>query len=139
MIKQISPLQGSLNPLPQSSQVRTAPVTLPDIGAIGDFRGSYTWKNKFDSRINEVEVSLQSAVDPYARADFFLSVGRDLETGKFGLDLEEGYLTTLSLPGHLQLKAGKFRGALGRINPVHPHTLPFIGLPAGYENYFGEG
>ena len=39
----------------------------------------------------------------------------------------------------LQLKAGKFKSAMGRINPVHPHALPFISLPDAYENYFGEG
>ncbi len=139
LLKEITAQPPGQYPASQTGQARTAPATLPDISAIGDFRGSYTRKNKFDSRINEVELSFQSAVDPYARADFFLSVSRDPETGKFGLDLEEGFLTTLSLPGHLQLKAGKFRGALGRINPVHPHTLPFISLPVGYENYFGEG
>ena len=69
----------------------------------------------------------------------FFTVGRDPVTGKFNFDLEEGYLTTLSLPAHLQLKAGKFRSALGRINPVHPHALPFISLPNAYSNYFGEG
>ncbi len=58
-----------------------------------------------------------------------LQLGKDPETGKFSLDLEEGYVTTLSLPAHLQLKAGKFRSAMGKINPVHPHALPFISLP----------
>jgi hypothetical protein len=55
---------------------------------------------------------LQATVDPYARADFFLSFGRDPETGKYGVEVEEGYLTTLSLPARLQLKAGRFRSAL---------------------------
>ena len=59
-------------------------------------------------------------------------------TGKYGVDVEEGYLTTLSLPAQLQLKVGKFREAVGRINPTHPHALPFIDLPNAYVNYFGE-
>jgi hypothetical protein len=43
------------------------------------------------------------------------------------------------LPAHLQLKVGKFKSAMGRINPVHSHALPFISLPDAYESYFGEG
>ena len=53
--------------------------------------------------------------------------------------MEEGYLTSLSLPAGLQLKAGKFKSAVGRINPIHAHALPFIDLPNAYENLFGEG
>jgi hypothetical protein len=39
----------------------------------------------------------------------------------------------------LQLKAGKFKQAVGRINPVHAHAIPFIDLPNAFVNYFGEG
>ncbi|HMJ46626.1 MAG TPA: hypothetical protein VK498_04820, partial [Ferruginibacter sp.] len=70
--------------------------------------------------------------------DFFVSFSRDPESHKYGAEIEEGYLTTTSLPGKLQLKAGKFRQALGKINPLHPHALPFIDLPNAYVNYFGE-
>ncbi|MBD0333838.1 MAG: hypothetical protein ICV66_14440, partial [Chitinophagaceae bacterium] len=71
----------------------------PDIGVIGDFQGSYISKGKrnFDLYLNETEVSLQATVDPYIRADFFLTFGRDPETKKYGAEVEEGYLTTLSL------------------------------------------
>ena len=135
--KQLNSSQSSLPPV----QARTAPSTLPDISVIGDFQASYKndVKRNFDAGINEAELSLQSVVDPYARADFFFTVGKDPVTGKFSEDLEEGNLTTLSLPAHLQLKVGKFKSAMGRINPVHSHALPFISLPTAYENYFGEG
>jgi hypothetical protein len=141
LLKQIIPQIDSTRPAALPAQVRTAPTTLPDISVIGDFQSSYknNVKRNFNAGINEAELSLQSVVDPYARADFFLTIGKDPETGKFSLDLEEGYVTTLSLPAHLQLKAGKFKSALGRINPVHPHALQFISLPNAYENYFGEG
>jgi hypothetical protein len=95
-------------------------------------------KRNFDAYLNETEVSLQATVDPYARADFFLSFARDPETGKYGVEVEEGYLTTLSLPARLQLKVGRFRSAVGRVNTVHPHALPFIDMPNAYVNYFGE-
>jgi hypothetical protein len=139
LLKQIEQQINGKEPPP--AQVRTAPSALPDISVIGDFQASYknNASRNFNAGINEAELSFQSVVDPYARADFFFTVGKDSANGKFRLDLEEGYLSTLSLPAHLQLKVGKFKSAMGRINPVHPHALPFISLPVAYENYFGEG
>lgn len=141
LLKKVESEMSNSSSVPSGSQPRTAPSTLPDISVIGDFQASYknNIRRKFDAGINEAEFSFQSVVDPYARADFFLTAGRDTASGKFNVDLEEGYVTTLSLPAHLQLKAGKFRSAMGRINPVHPHALPFISLPDAYVNYFGEG
>jgi hypothetical protein len=139
--QQIEQQLNNISSSPPPPQTRTAPSTVPDISVIGDFRvsGINNAKRNFDAGMNETEISFQSVVDPYARADFFLTIDRDPHTGKFSFDLEEGYLTTISLPAHLQLKAGKFKSAMGRINPVHPHALPFISYPNGYERYFGEG
>ncbi len=139
LLKQIEE-QMKTTPPPVTQQTRSSLSFNPDIGVIGDFQGSYTSKGQknFDLYLNETEVSLQATVDPYARADFFLSFGRDPETGKYGVEVEEGYLTTLSLPARLQLKVGRFRSAVGRVNTVHPHALPFIDMPNAYVNYFGE-
>ena len=140
LLKQIEQqMQTNIQPAPQ--QTRSGISTNPDVGVVADFQGSYINKGKknFDTYLNETEISFQSVVDPYIRADFFVSFGRDPEKHKYGVSIEEGYLTTLSLPAKLQLKAGKFREAVGRINPIHPHALPFIDLPNAYVNYFGEG
>jgi len=140
LLKQIEQqMQTITQPAPQQ-QTRSGLSANPNIGVIGDFQSSYFSKGSrnFNMYLNETEVSLQAEVDPYARADFFVSFGRDPETGKYSASIEEGYLTTLSLPARLQLKVGKFRQAVGRINPTHPHALPFIDLPNAYVNYFGE-
>jgi len=138
LLKQIE--QQMNQSAPPQQQTRSSLSVNPDIGVIGDFQGSYISKGdkNFDMYLNETELSLQAVVDPYLRADFFLSFGRDPETNKYGVEVEEGYLTTLSLPAKLQLKAGKFREAIGRINPTHPHALPFIDLPNAFVNYFGQ-
>lgn len=142
LLKQIEEQMNNNQPpaTPPTQQVRSSLTFNPDLGVIGDFQGSYTSQgNKnFDLYLNETELSLQAAVDPYIRADFFLTLGRDPVTGKYGAAVEEGYLTTLSLPARLQLKAGKFRQAVGRINSMHPHALPFIDMPNAFVNYFGE-
>jgi hypothetical protein len=142
LMKQIEAQLGSAaQPDAPAPQPRSGISANPDIGVIGDFQTSYTSQGKknFNAYLNETEVSLQAVVDPYARADFFISFGRDPITGKYGVEVEEGYLTTLSLPAGLQLKVGKFKEAVGRINPTHAHALPFIDLPNAYVNYFGEG
>ena len=139
LLKQIEQQMQTNNPA-TPPQTRSGISTNPDIGLVADFRASYTSQGKknIDMYLNETEISFQSVVDPYIRADFFLTFGRDAVTHKYGVAVEEGYLTTLSLPAKLQLKVGKFREAAGRINPLHPHSLPFIDLPNAFVNYFGE-
>ncbi len=130
-------MQQQQTPPPQQ---RIGASANPDISVIGDFQGLYRsyGSHNFDALLNEAELSVQSVVDPYARADFFYSIGEDRITGKFSGAIEEGYLTTTSLPAHLQLKAGRFKQAMGRVNPTHAHALPFIDLPDAYVNFFGE-
>jgi hypothetical protein len=142
LLKQIeAQMQADTTQQPNTAQPRSSLSFNPDIGVIGDFQAAYTSQGKknFDMYLNETEISLQAVVDPYVRGDFFLSLARDPKTGQYGIEVEEGYLTTLSLPAKLQLKAGKFREAVGRINQTHPHALPFIDLPNAYVNLFGEG
>lgn len=131
-------IQNQMQPPPV--QQRVAASANPDISVIGDFRGlyrSYGYHN-FDAALSEAEFSFQSVVDPYARADFFYSIGEDVKTGEFSGEIEEGYLTTLSLPAHLQLKVGRFKQQSGRVNPIHAHALPFVDMPDAYVNFFGE-
>lgn len=133
-------IQNQMQQASAPAPVRSAASANPDIGAIGDFRVNYSsnLKRNFNAELHEAEISLQSVVDPYARADFFISLSRDAATGEFGAEVEEGYLTTLSLPGHLQLKAGKFKQTMGKINSIHPHALPFVDMPNVYTRFFGE-
>ena len=140
LLKQIEQQLQTAAPPAVPQQTRSGISSNPDIGVVADFRGSYTSQGKknVNAYLNETEVSLQSVVDPYIRADFFVSFARDPVTHKYGVEIEEGYLTTLSLPAKLQLKVGKFREAVGKINPTHPHALPFIDLPNAFVNYFGE-
>lgn len=140
LLKQIEQDMQSGNNQPVNPPVRSSLNFNPDLSLIGDFRASYfsEGERNFDAYLNETEIGLQAVVDPYARADFFLSFARNPETHQYGVEVEEGYLTTLSLPARLQLKVGKFKEALGRINPTHSHALPFIDMPNAFVNLFGE-
>jgi hypothetical protein len=106
----------------------------PDISAIANFVG-IAGKNDVVSQpafnLTEVETSLQAIVDPYARADFFLSAGPE------GLEVEEGYATFNSLPGRLLLKAGKMRANIGKVNTLHTHALTWADRPLVSQNLVG--
>jgi len=143
LLKQLE--QQMLEPTPSTSpsttQARTSPTLNPKISVIGDFESEWRSKAKrnLSTYLKEMEFSFQAAVDPYARADVFFSVEKDRVTGEFHGSIEEAYLTSLSLPFQLQLKVGRFKNALGKINIVHSHAQPFITAPVAYEKFFGDG
>jgi hypothetical protein len=106
----------------------------PDISLIGDFIGTAGHNNVSPSpslQMHETEVGMQSIIDPYARADAFISFG---ETG---VNVEEAYVTFTSLPAGLLLKVGKMRAAFGKVNTIHNHALPFIDRPLVTNNLVG--
>lgn len=106
----------------------------PDIAAIGNFvgvAGPSPGSGEPALSLQESELSFQAVVDPYARADFFLTFGPE-EVG-----VEEGYITFPTLPGGFLAKVGKMREAFGRVNTEHPHTLPFADLPLISRNLLG--
>jgi hypothetical protein len=103
----------------------------PDIAVIGDFLGVAGRNDVHPSKafeMHESEASFQAVVDPYARADFFISFGEE------GVDLEEGYLTLTSLPGGLLTRVGKMRAAFGKVNLLHNHVAPWADRPLVINN-----
>ncbi|HUJ20332.1 MAG TPA: hypothetical protein VLX58_02365 [Bryobacteraceae bacterium] len=106
----------------------------PDISVIGDFLGGVgngSPRSTPALEMHESEVGFQAIIDPYARADFFLSFGEE------GVTLEEGYITFPALPGGFQMKVGKMRAAFGRVNTMHNHVLPWTDRPLVTENLVG--
>src|SRR6185503_15139179 len=82
-------------------------------------------------QMHESEASFQAIVDPYARADFFISFGEE------GVELEEGFITFPTLPAGILMKAGKFRAAFGKVNGLHNHILPWSDRPLVINNLVG--
>jgi hypothetical protein len=106
----------------------------PDMAVIGDFLGAAghnTVNPQPALEMHESEASFQAVVDPYARADFFVSFGES------GVNLEEGFVTLTSLPGGLLTKIGKMRSAFGKVNTLHNHVLPWADRPLVTENLVG--
>jgi len=140
----VSPTTPEPGPNPASPQVAqtqtyggatsNAKLLNPDISLIGDFIGTAGHNTVSPSRsleLHESEVGLQAIIDPYARADAFISFG---ETG---VNVEEGYVTFTALPAGLLLKVGKMRAEFGKVNTTHNHALPFIDRPLATDSLVG--
>ena len=83
-----------------------------------------------------IELAFDGAVDPYFEgfANIVFKLNNDNQTE---VEVEEAFLQTTSLPFNLQLKAGQFFSAFGRINPTHPHTWDFADAPIVHGRLLG--
>lgn len=115
-------------------------VVNPDISAIGQVLGGVTDdatspnKNEPALKSGEVEVVLDAYLNPYLKGWFTLSGSED------GFAVEEAYASVVKgLPWGLGLKAGKYRLGFGKVNPIHPHVLPFIEPPHSWVSLMPGG
>jgi hypothetical protein len=83
-----------------------------------------------------IELAFDGAVDPYFEgfANIVFKLDNNNETE---VEVEEVFLQTTNLPFNLQLKAGQFFTAFGRINPTHPHTWDFADDPLVHGLFLG--
>lgn len=115
----------------------TQATLLPDISVLADLLtdlspdGS-TLEEGDRFRLREIELAFQGSVDPYFRYDAFLGVHPE------EFEIEEAYATTLALPAHLQVKAGRFLLPFGKVNLTHRPELHTIDYPLYIQSYFGE-
>jgi hypothetical protein len=134
---------------PQSS--RGTQSLNPDISAILDADGGYerrlpAYRSGDDPNLKsgptspgagftaqEVELAFSAIVDPYFRGDIFLTIP-NLQ----GIEVEEAFATTTSLPWNLQVKMGSFRSAFGRQNGQHLHVQDFTRRPLINDAFLGE-
>jgi hypothetical protein len=139
--EQALPVGGGLpvQPSRTASGLQASNLLNPNVSVIGWFQGE-AGRRRVDPGVDlppaldlkEAELGFQSVVDPYARADFFISAGRE------GVDLEEGYLNWFQLPHDLALKIGKFRPDFGKFNRTHAPETAFADRPLVHERFFGE-
>lgn len=133
----VAPQQAVPEPVqtpPGGGAPLTSKIFNPDMAVIGNFIGA-AGNNSIEPmpalRLNEAEASFQAVVDPYARADFFLSASPE------GLEIEEGFITFPTLPGGLLMKVGKMKAQFGKVNTMHSHVLPWVDEPLAMRNLLG--
>ncbi|HEV2021945.1 MAG TPA: hypothetical protein VGQ94_05405, partial [Terriglobales bacterium] len=122
-------LGGVIGGAPQNAKLLN-----PDISMIGDFiatAGGNPFQPGPALEFHEAELGIQAVVDPYAKADFFISFG------EHGVNLEEGYITFTTLPKGFVARVGKMRSAFGVVNTLHNHVLPWIDRPLVTDSLVG--
>jgi hypothetical protein len=122
-------------PTPAPASGQSGNYFNPSISLIGNFLG-VGGTNKIENlpaaSLRETELGFQAIVDPYARADVFISVGEEND-----INVEEGYITFTSLPWDLLVKVGRMRVPFGKINSLHMHVLPWADEPLNVVNLLG--
>jgi hypothetical protein len=114
----------------------------PDLTFIADFAGAaFSDEDHLQTgahdpvqtgfNLQQLELSVGSSVDPYFRFD------ANLVFALAGVEIEEAYGTTLSLPYRLQARVGQFLSRFGRINSQHPHSWNFVDQPFALGRLFG--
>jgi hypothetical protein len=132
-----APAASSGAPAQTSNYFNPSMAVIGNLLAVG---GHNQTENLPAADLRESEVGLQAIIDPYARADFFLSFGEE------GVDVEEGFATFTALPAGLLVKAGRMRTSFGKVNTLHLHVLPWpdeplpvVNLLGGEEGWIGTG
>jgi hypothetical protein len=127
----------------------------PEISVTGDvFAFSRTEQSGSDNFVpREFEFSFVSNLDPFSRAKIFVAhhvhggevepfageEGEEHEEAHGGeVEIEEGYVEWVNLPGGIGLAVGKFRQRFGRLNRWHAHALPAQQYPLPYLTFLGE-
>lgn len=82
--------------------------------------------------LREVELGLESALDPFTRGKAFISVSKD------AISIEEAYMEWLNLPLNMNLKVGIFYSEFGPLNRYHDHALPQFDRPRALVNLFSN-
>src|SRR5262249_28061379 len=114
----------------------------PEISLNGDFLGAFSNNEggKIDDEFifRELEIGFVGHVDPYTKADVYVTLEHESNHEDIHADLEEAYLTYLGLPYNLQARFGQFRADFGRVNSMHLHALPWTDYPFVIKRYFGN-
>lgn len=113
----------------------------PDLSVIGDFLAHYDSRGQKadpgnEIMLREVEIGLTGDIDSYAKGTLIVSMER--ESSHYHTDIEEGYAFFPNLPWDLQLKVGRFRADIGKVNTMHLHSLPWVEYPLVTRKFLGD-
>lgn len=104
----------------------------PEISMTGNVLGTTSKSAREEFRLQEFELDIQSALDPFSTTRWTLAVGEE------GVKIEEGYVSYPSLWRGLGVTAGRFRQRFGPLNRQHLHALPQVEYPLALQTYFAE-
>ena len=126
------------------SGLRQQSALNPNISIGGDFYAAYGTSESEYNRVpsetswgtgnmflREVELAVESALDPFSRAKAFFGIDTD------GIEVEEAYGQWLNFPLNMNLKIGQFKTQFGKLNRYHTHALPQFESPLVLTRFLG--
>jgi hypothetical protein len=84
--------------------------------------------------LGESELAFAANIDQNFRGTLIASISPDDST----IDVEEGYIQTLSLSKGFTVKAGRFFSAVGYQNQIHAHAWDFTDAPLASKVFLGN-
>lgn len=94
--------------------------------------------------VREVEFEFRGAIDPWADALVAVAVHQHGVGGDWHIHVEEAYARLKQWPGlnyaplGIEIKAGMFKTAIGRMNRMHLHNVPQVTFPLALKTFLGE-
>ncbi len=82
--------------------------------------------------LDSAELFIFSPVDPY------LNLYANIPFTEDGVSIEEAYVVTTDLPEGWQLKGGKFKSNISRLDTQHPHAWDFWDIALPYRAFLGS-
>ncbi len=136
LVREMEKLQATA-PTPAAPRATGAKI-MPDISVVGDLVGDFspdgsTQESGARLGVREIELAVQSVVDPYFRGDVYLGFS-DVE----GARIEQAYMTTTALPWGLQARIGRFLMPVGKQTTTHRHDLHTVEYPLVIQRFLGE-
>jgi len=85
--------------------------------------------------IGEIELNISANVDDKFTA--WLTAPLVVEGGEAGIEIEEAWIETLTMPAGLSLRMGRFYSNIGYLNQKHSHSWDFADQPLAYQVFLG--
>ena len=137
----------TINQLSETQKREIPSIFNPAIGLVGETIFSSRSKGKTETGSDRpggidifqrsVELNAAASIDPFTKGYVVVNGSADPVTGEESWGIEEAALQTTSLPGNLEVKAGRFFGEFGRLGYIHDHELPFVNRPLVLARYIG--
>lgn len=114
-------------------------LSLPDISLVVQARGKLSTDHRDEARnrvrLSEAEIGIQGYVYPNVKADAFIAMSPEEDEAA---QVEEAYLTFLSLRPGLTGYVGRKHVAFGRTNLQHNHSWLYVRPPLALRNLVAE-
>jgi hypothetical protein len=106
-------------------------ITNPAMGLVLDSVFGHTTQNQGHFDFRSAELNLSAAIDPFANLYGVFNGTRD------GVQVEEAFFMTTSLPWNMTIRGGRMFANFGRLPHWHDHELPFVNRVSSLNNFIG--